>query len=1123
MPSECLNIIEDKSKVRQTRDKAVLPRVDECLALADLTVASINLMPFSVGIKAFTSWILLSTGMTLETADRSISKLNGIGKRHLVKSGVFHFSRRFCGKIRSHKGAKVPQRAPTLENFPDIQGYQPEFFPWVSPIHCVPKKGGMTVVVNEENELIPTRLVTGWRRGMKYYCFSMVSPVMQIPIDPVIKKTTFTCPHKGTFAYRRMPFGLCNAPGTFQRCMLAIFHDMVEKTMEVFMDDFSVFGNSFQNCLSRLDHMLQRCEDTNLSLNWEKSHFMVKEGIVLAIRFLRKGIEVDKAKSILAQPGYEQWVRQKDAMVGANGGNQFRHSDQGVRTVGTQNGQIVVLELLIESQMGMEMLGWGSSCLELYKSDQGRRDGYLDENWGMSICKCILMANLQQASTSGTQTDKAPVYDSDGSVECGKEGGTVDQHLATVEETVLYFESNFILILALDRLKRSTEAAKFVRDFKSLAKEADESLAKHKTLELEIECLLTSSVDITTKTRRPQPRSNIKNDRVPSASKSSCIRIKKLKSRKKQIRASHPPKPVPNSKQRLHLLHMDLCGPMRIASINGKRYVLVIVDDYSRYTWVDPRETSLRDDAIIRGSDEPHLEQDSDPEIQAEIDECFAYADALRDIGIEADDRDETETGVRGPVKVRVERVTHPAMPKDIPEPAQEGAVEATYEILGDLVQRFHDHTQVIPVHRIHAIEGVQREQGHRIVGVESAVIALTERIAELERDNMRLRGTASVESQRVDRLQRGMSRMQREKMPNTRSGASMTREEFEELVNHRVAEEMEAREAARTLEPLNEDVDEQEGENGGYGNRGNGGNGNGGNGENGNGNRNGNHGINYGGFMPVARECTFQDFLKCKPHNFSGAEGVVGLTRWFEKMEIVFNISNCSSKYQVKYASCTLQDSALTWWNSRKRTIGVEAAYAMNWVGLMKLMTKELILLCTRMVPDEGDIVERFIRGLPDNIQGNVIDANPARLQDDIRIANPLMDKKVQGYASRSAENKRRMESNLRDNRGQQPPFKRQNTSGQNVARAYTAGNNERKGYAGPLPYCNKCRLHHEGLCTMRCGNCKKVGHQTRDCRAAIAPNTQRAPVGNQQGIICYECGRPGHFKKILNDFIKI
>ncbi|GJT47476.1 putative reverse transcriptase domain-containing protein [Tanacetum coccineum] len=175
--------------------------------------------------------------------------------------------------------------------------------------------------------------------------------------------------------------------------------------------------------------------------------------------------------------------------------------------------------------------------------------------------------------------------------------------------------------------------------------------------------------------------------------------------------------------------------------------------------------------------------------------------------------------------------------------------------------------------------------------------------------------------------------------MPNTRSGASMTHEEVEELVNRRVAEEMEAREAARTLEPLNENGDELEGENGGNGNGGNGGNGNGGNGgngnggngENGNGNRNGNHGMNYGGFMPVARECTFQDFLKCKPQNFSRTEGVVGLTCWFEKMEIVFNISNYPPKYQVKYATCTLQDSALTWWNSHKRTIGVEAAYAMN------------------------------------------------------------------------------------------------------------------------------------------------------------------------------------------------
>ncbi|GJX19038.1 reverse transcriptase domain-containing protein [Tanacetum coccineum] len=165
--------------------------------------------------------------------------------------------------------------------------------PWVSPVHCVPKKGGITVIEKDDNELIPTRL-TG---GNEYYCFlDGFSGYFQVPIDPQDQeKTTFTYPY-GTFAYRRKPFGLCNASGTFQRCMMAIFHDMIEETMEVFMDDFSVFGDSFSSCLSHLDKMLKRCEDTNLVLNWEKCHFMVKEGIVLGHKISKSVIEVDKAK-----------------------------------------------------------------------------------------------------------------------------------------------------------------------------------------------------------------------------------------------------------------------------------------------------------------------------------------------------------------------------------------------------------------------------------------------------------------------------------------------------------------------------------------------------------------------------------------------------------------------------------------------------------------------------------------------------------------------------------------------------------------------------------------------------------------------------------------------------------
>nr|GEX23746.1 reverse transcriptase domain-containing protein [Tanacetum cinerariifolium] len=198
--------------------------------------------------------------------------------------------------------------------------------PWVSPVHYVSKKGGMTVVTNDENELVPTRIVTGWRVcidyrklneatrkdhfllpfkdqmlerlvRIEYYCFlDGFSGYFQILIDPKDQeKTTFTCPYE-TFAYKRMPFRLCNEPGTFQRCMMAIFHDMIEQTMEVFMDDFSVFGDSFSMCLTNLEKMLKRCEDSKLTLNWEKIHLMVKEGIVLGHKISKKGIEVDKSK-----------------------------------------------------------------------------------------------------------------------------------------------------------------------------------------------------------------------------------------------------------------------------------------------------------------------------------------------------------------------------------------------------------------------------------------------------------------------------------------------------------------------------------------------------------------------------------------------------------------------------------------------------------------------------------------------------------------------------------------------------------------------------------------------------------------------------------------------------------
>ncbi|XP_070007381.1 uncharacterized protein [Nicotiana sylvestris] len=197
---------------------------------------------------------------------------------------------------------------------------------WVSPVQCVPKKGGMTVVTNDNNELISTRTVTGWRICMDYqklnlatrkdhfplpfidqmldrlaershFCFlDGYSGYNQISIAPEDReKTSFICPY-GIYAFRRMPFGLCNAPSTFQRCMMAIFTDMVADIIEAFMDDFLVVGNSFYECLINLTRVLKRCIETNLVLNWEKCHFMVQEGIVLGHRVSSKGIEVDRAK-----------------------------------------------------------------------------------------------------------------------------------------------------------------------------------------------------------------------------------------------------------------------------------------------------------------------------------------------------------------------------------------------------------------------------------------------------------------------------------------------------------------------------------------------------------------------------------------------------------------------------------------------------------------------------------------------------------------------------------------------------------------------------------------------------------------------------------------------------------
>ncbi|GKC00144.1 reverse transcriptase domain-containing protein [Tanacetum coccineum] len=197
---------------------------------------------------------------------------------------------------------------------------------------------------------------------------------------------------------------------------------------------------------------------------------------------------------------------------------------------------------------------------------------------------------------------------------------------------------------------------------------------------------------------------------------------------------------------------------------------------------------------------------------------------------------------------------------------------------------------------------------------------------------------------------------------------------------------------------------------------------------------------------MQPARVCSYIDFMKCQPLNFKGTEGVVGLSRWFEKMESVFYISGCAIDNQVKFTTCTLLGVALTWWNGHVRTLGHDAAYAMTWEILKKKLTnkycpkgeikklkielwnvkvkgnevggytqrfQELALMCTKFLSDETEKVDKYISGLPDNIHGNVMSSRPKTLDDAIELANDLMDQKLRTYAEMQAGNKRKLDNN--------------------------------------------------------------------------------------------------------------
>nr|GFD11315.1 hypothetical protein [Tanacetum cinerariifolium] len=176
-----------------------------------------------------------------------------------------------------------------------------------------------------------------------------------------------------------------------------------------------------------------------------------------------------------------------------------------------------------------------------------------------------------------------------------------------------------------------------------------------------------------------------------------------------------------------------------------------------------------------------------------------------------------------------------------------------------------------------------------------------------------------------------------------------------------------------------------------------------------------------------VTRECTYPDFMKCKPLNFKGTEGVVEVTQWFEKIETMFRISNCSVENQIKFSTCTLLGSALTWWNSYVTTVGPDAAYAMTWVdmkkkitdkycprGEMKKLERELWNL------KEADKIERYVGGLPDVIHESVVASRHKTMQEAIEMENELIEKRNNSWAERQAENKRKVDDTFRSNQSQ-------------------------------------------------------------------------------------------------------
>ncbi|GJQ92413.1 putative reverse transcriptase domain-containing protein [Tanacetum coccineum] len=305
----------------------------------------------------------------------------------------------------------------------------------------------------------------------------------------------------------------------------------------------------------------------------------------------------------------------------------------------------------------------------------------------------------------------------------------------------------------------------------------------------------------------------------------------------------------------------------------------------------------------------------------------------------------------------------------------------------------------------------------------------------------------------------------------------------------------------------------------------------------------------------PAVKTGNYKEFISCQPFYFNGTEGAVGLIRWFERTESVFSRSRCAEENKVTFATGTLTDDALSWWNAYAQPMGIEQANQITWTELKRLLTnkyyprteirkmeeelynlivkgndlkpyvrrfQELTTLCPNMVPSTEKLLEAFIGGLPRSIEGNVTASKPQTLEEAINIAQRLMDQ-VTKYTPmqvsndnkrkfddrRTFNNSSRSNNNYRNTNNRYNNHQQQNRR-QEAGRAYAVTPSENGRYAGDLPLCKRCNFHHNGPCTGKCNICNKVGHLSKNCR-----NKKPATGSNQLPVtvVCHACGEKGHY----------